>query len=111
MRALVDGGADVRVGSRGGNTALMVAAGLGQPQGPERLPESRLLDAVKIALELGADPNAVNDAGQTAAHGAAAAGFSTIVKFLGEHGADLTIKDKRGLTPLDPPGRRGRGNR
>jgi ankyrin repeat protein len=38
---------------------------------------------------------------QTALHGAAEKGFTTFVKFLAEHGADLQAKDANGRTPLD----------
>jgi ankyrin repeat protein len=106
MRVLVEGGADVRLGNKGGSTPLMVAAGLGQTQGPGSVSESRLLEAVKVAAELGADLNAVNDAGQTAVHGAASAGFNTIIQFLADSGAKLDVKDKRGQTPLASTDRR-----
>jgi ankyrin repeat protein len=106
MRALVEGGADLQLGNKAGTTPLMVAAGLGQTQGPGGVPESRLLDAVKVAVELGADLNAVNDTGQTAVHGAASAGFNTIIQVLADGGAKLDVKDKRGQTPLALTGRR-----
>jgi ankyrin repeat protein len=106
MRALVTGGADLELRNKAGSTPLMVAAGLGQTQGPGGVPESRLLDAVKVAVELGADLNAVNDVGQTAVHGAAAAGFNTIIQFLADSGATLDVKDKRGQTPLASTDRR-----
>jgi hypothetical protein len=38
---------------------------------------------------------------QTALHGAAQRGFTPFVKFLAEHGADLTLKDSGGRTALD----------
>ena len=38
---------------------------------------------------------------QTAIHGAAQRGFTEFVKFLAENGADLTLKDANGRTPLD----------
>jgi len=38
---------------------------------------------------------------QTALHGAAEHGFTSYVKFLAEHGADLQAKDASGRTPLD----------
>jgi ankyrin repeat protein len=100
MRALVTGGADLRMGNNGGITPLMVAAGMSQSRGPGSASESELLEAVKAAVELGADMNAVNEAGQTAVHGAAAAGFNSIIQFLADRGAKLDVKDKRGQTPL-----------
>jgi uncharacterized protein len=44
-------------------------------------------------------PNAVPD--QTALHGAAQRGYTAIVKFLVEHGADVQAKDAVGRTALD----------
>ena len=44
-------------------------------------------------------PAAIGD--QTALHGAAERGYTAVVKFLVEHGADLKAKDARGRTPLD----------
>jgi len=38
---------------------------------------------------------------RTALHGAAMKGFTSIVKFLGENGADLYAKDANGATALD----------
>jgi hypothetical protein len=38
---------------------------------------------------------------ETALHGAAERGYTPIVKFLAEHGADLQAKDAYGRTPLD----------
>ncbi len=38
---------------------------------------------------------------ETALHGAAARGFTSFVKFLAEHGADLEAKDANGRTALD----------
>lgn len=106
MRALVAGGADLRLGNKAGTTPLMVAAGLGRAQGPGGQPERRLLDAVKAAVELGADLDAVNDAGQTAMHGAAAQGFDSIIQFLADRGAKVNVKDTLGQTPLNAADRR-----
>jgi len=53
------------------------------------------------AVELGVDVNAADSQGRTAGHGAAMWGYTDVIKFLAQNGADLTIKDKRGLTPLD----------
>jgi hypothetical protein len=63
-------------------------------------PESRVLEAAAAALSLGSDANAVNPAGDTALHIASAQGYDTVVRLLAEHGADLNVRNKRGLTPL-----------
>jgi ankyrin repeat protein len=111
MRALAGGGADLKIAMRDGATPLMVAAGAGSGgnstrrgiaaiDGGEVAPESQVLDAVATALDLGADPNATNQAGDTAVHTAALQGFNTIVQLLADRGAQLSVKNKRGLTPL-----------
>jgi ankyrin repeat protein len=106
MRALAASGSDIELGTRDGTTPLMVAAGVGQPQGPGSVPERALLAAVEAAVALGAKANATNAAGQTAMHGAAGLGFNAILKVLAEHGANPAAKDRRGQTPLDVAMRR-----
>jgi ankyrin repeat protein len=68
MRLLAARGADPAITNRFGITPLMVAAGLdtweGETPGPHTgVPESERLEAVKLALELKADINAVADFG------------------------------------------------
>ena len=46
-------------------------------------------------------PSATAVPNQTALHGAAEHGFTSYVKFLAEHGADVKAKDASGRTPLD----------
>ncbi|HEY7169564.1 MAG TPA: ankyrin repeat domain-containing protein [Vicinamibacterales bacterium] len=106
MRALAANGSDIEQGNKDGTTPLMVAAGVGQPQGPGSVPERQLLEGVEAALALGAQVNATNGNGQTAMHGAAGLGFNSIVKVLAGHGANPALKDKRGQTPLDAAMRR-----
>jgi hypothetical protein len=62
--------------------------------------EDRALEAARLALDLGADVNAANDAGDTALHGAASKGYDAIVQLLADKGARLEVKNKRGRTPL-----------
>jgi ankyrin repeat protein len=85
-------------------TPLMVAAGAGRyrnnyPPFTEE-EENRALEAVSLALELGADVNAANAYGQTALHATAYLGAEKIVQFLMEQGARLNVMDKFGQTPL-----------
>ena len=63
-------------------------------------PESEVLRAVTAALDLGADVNAGNQAGDTALHAAAARGMNSVVQLLADKGAQLNARNKRGLTPL-----------
>jgi ankyrin repeat protein len=67
--------------------------------GPRR-DEDLALAATKVALQLGANVNAVNDQGNTALHGAAPKGFDSVIQLLGENGARPDVKNKRGQTPL-----------
>lgn len=68
MRVLAEGGADPLMTNRFGITPLMMAAGLdtweGETPGPYTgVPEAERLEAVKLAIELGNDINAVADFG------------------------------------------------
>ena len=117
MRALAAGGADPQAVMPDGTTALMLAAGNGEARARDaRRNETRrqicvcdwgvmedervVLEAVTIALSMGNDVNAVNKAGETALHGAASMRYDTVVEWLAKQGADLNVKNKRGLTPL-----------
>ena len=111
MRALAAGGADITLTMRDGTTALMLATGASSGNGSNRRgiavidggvvePESAVLATVAAALEIGADVNAANQAGDTALHAAAARGFDSVVQLLADKGAQLNAKNKRGLTPL-----------
>jgi ankyrin repeat protein len=102
IQALLDAGADHRITTDDGNTALMAAAGMGhrsyQPRLPrgERSPSAEA--AVKVLVEAGADVNAVNEADYTALHAATFRGWNEIVQYLVEHGADINARDYRGRT-------------
>jgi ankyrin repeat protein len=100
MRVLVAGGADPRQTAADKTTPLMVAAGLGRYLAESRVTEERALETVKLALELGGDINATNDAGNTALHGASSIKANTLVQFLVDHGAAINAVNKRGQTPL-----------
>ena len=109
MRILVEGRADIQATTVDGATAFMLAAGLGTE--PGHRDEEAAVEAAKLALDLGADVNAVvsND-GRTALHGAALLGWNRMIRFLAERGANLDAEDKYGQTPLtiamgDPEGR------
>ena len=54
-----------------------------------------------LCLERGADVNAVNDLGETAAHGAAQRGADKVLQFLFDRGARLDMKTTEGRTPFD----------
>lgn len=108
MRLLGKSGADSRLGVEGGATPLMAAArsactGSCEFQGAnlevDPVAAAAALDAVKVALELGADIDAANEDGQTAMHMAAFTGADGVVQFLADHGAAVDVQDARGETP------------
>jgi ankyrin repeat protein len=101
MRLLLEHGADPKIPTVQGTTALMAAAGINwvfyqtYDEGAKAL-----LEAVQLCYQLGMDVNAVNSMGLTALHGAANRGSDDIIRFLVERGAKLDVKDKEGRTPL-----------
>ena len=101
MRKLLDHGADPFLPTSNGTTPLMVAAGVGHAPGITRSAEAEALRAVRLLVELGADVNAVNEAGDTALHGAAwRERADSIVQFLVDRGARIDAKNYRDWTPL-----------
>lgn len=100
MRALVHAGADPRLTTTDGTTALMVAAGIGRVVAESRVSENDALAAATLALELGIDINAANDAGDTALHGAAFIRSNALVQLFVDRGAQINPLNKAGQTPL-----------
>ena len=105
MRLLAAGGADPLLGTEENLTPLMAAAGLtrwrtaGAPLTEED--ETKALEAVKVAVELGADVNATETrTGMTALFGPAFNGSNRIAQYLIEKGANINATDKAGQTPL-----------
>ena len=75
--------------------------GLSTDDGGGKLePQSRVLDAVQAAIDLGGDVNAINQAGNTALHSAAFLGYDPVVQRLVDRNAAVNVKNKRGQTPL-----------
>ena len=104
MRELAALGADPLAVNEDGTTPLMVAAGVGTyAPGEDPGTEAEVLEATRLALELGGDINAVDGNGETAVHGAAAKHAPSVVRFLVESGAEIAIwnqENKEGYTPL-----------
>ena len=90
MRLLIDAGADV-------NTRMVVE--------PRRVVSSDASARAAAAVGRGGRGSQVPSASavphQSALHGAAERGFTPLVKFLAEHGADMQAKDANGRTALD----------
>jgi uncharacterized protein len=101
MRALLEKGADPKLTTKDGSTALQFAAGVGYRDKNTKGSESDAIEALKVTVDLGLDLNQENSKGETALHGAAFRGADTIVQYLVDHGAKLNAKTKQGFTPLD----------
>jgi ankyrin repeat protein len=107
MTMLLEKGADPAIMLRNHTTALMIAAGLTWRDGGGAFPtrdrgtDEGAVEALELLLAHGADINAVNDAGDTAVHGAVQRGSEVLIRFRAAHGARLDVKNKQGRTPLD----------
>ena len=94
MKLLLARGADPKIATILGVTALQVAAGIGWVEGItyEWSPKATF-DAVKMLIDLGLDVNAQADTGRTALHGAAHKGRADVIQILADHGAKLDVRD------------------
>ncbi len=94
MKVLLAKGADPKIATTLGVTALHVAAGIGWVEGiTYEWSHQSTLDAVKVLLELGLDANAQADTGRTALHGAAHKGRADVIQVLADNGAKLDVRD------------------
>ena len=104
MKALVALGADPSLKNAEESTALMTAAGLGtRSPGEDAGTEEEVIEAMQVALDHGADINAVDVNGETAMHGAAYKNLPGAVKFLADKGARIDVwnrPNEHGWTPL-----------
>ena len=102
MRAVAAAGADVLVPMEDGTTPVMAAL---YSQGERIRPgtdtaEPRVRETVTLAIELGADVDAVDRAGDTALHIAAKKKSPSLVELLADSGAQFSLANHRGETPL-----------
>jgi len=94
MKLLLAHGADPQIATTLKVTALQVAAGIGWVEGiTYEWSDHDTLEAVRLLLELGLDPNAQADTGRTALHGASHKGRPAVVQLLVDHGARLDVRD------------------
>jgi ankyrin repeat protein len=101
MRLLAAHGANPALTNKMGTTPLMAASGVEMFNPNEDSgTNEEALEAVKVALELGADVNQANSAGDTPLHGAAWRAANGIIQLLVDRGARLDAKNKSGMTPL-----------
>jgi len=94
MKLLLDHGANPKIFTAHRVTPLAVAAGIGWVEGVtfEWSPQQNL-EAVRMCLNLGIDPNVKDDEGRTALHGAAHKGRTDVIQLLVDHGAKLDAHD------------------
>jgi ankyrin repeat protein len=95
MKLLLKHGADPKIPTDFGDTALSAAAGIGWVEGVtyEHSVKDNL-EAVKMLLDLGLDPNSANRDGRTPLMGAALKGRNDVVQLLVDHGARLDTRDR-----------------
>lgn len=102
MRLLLRYKADPNLATFNKTTPLMAAAGVNWVinQTWTEAPD-KLLEAVRLCVELGGDVNGANSMGLRAIHGAANRGSEDIIRFLVEKGARPDAKDNEGRTPFN----------
>jgi uncharacterized protein len=95
MKLLVAHGADPMIKTEYGDTALTAAAGIGWVEGVtyEHSTQENV-EAIKMLLDLGLDPNGANQDGRTPLMGAALKGRNAVVQLLVDRGAKLDQRDK-----------------
>jgi ankyrin repeat protein len=95
MKLLLAHGADPKIATDFGDTALTVAGGIGWVEGVtyERSAKENV-EAVRMLLDLGLDPNAANHDGRTAIMGAAHKGRNEVIQLLVDRGAKIDARDK-----------------
>jgi ankyrin repeat protein len=95
MMLLLQHGADPKIPTDFGDTALSAAAGIGWVEGVtyEHSVKDNL-ETVRMLLDLGLDPNSANRDGRTPLMGAALKGRNDVVQLLVDHGARLDTRDR-----------------
>jgi ankyrin repeat protein len=106
VKLLLEKGANPGQPLKGGSTPLMAAAGLGAPRGGDEEvtdagDRNDPVEVVKVLVDKGADVNAANELGMTAAHYAVQRGSDRIVEYLASKGARFDIKNKQGRSAAE----------
>ena len=104
MKLLLEYKADPKVVTAQGDNALTASAGIGWVDGVtyERSAKENL-EAVRMLLDLGLDPNSANQEGRTPLMGAALKGRTEVIQLLVDRGARLDTRD-RGSRDTHIPG-------
>jgi ankyrin repeat protein len=94
MKLLLSHGADPKLKTNLGDTALSAAGGIGWVEGVTyEWSKEENVEAIRMLLDLGLDPNTANGEGRTALMGAALKGRVEAIRLLVSRGADLNQKD------------------
>ena len=95
LKLLLEHKADPKIATNFGDTALTAAGGIGWVPGVtyERSAKENV-EAIRMLLDLGLDPNGANQDGRTALMGAAMKGRNDAVQLLVQRGADLAQRDR-----------------
>ncbi len=94
MKLMLAHGADPKIFTAHNVTPLAVAAGIGWVEGVTfEWSAKETLEAVKMCLDLGINPNVADDEGRTALHGAAHKGRPEVIQLLADRGAKLDVHD------------------
>jgi ankyrin repeat protein len=102
MRLLIAHGADPKIASTDGTTAIAAAAGVGWAGNFSTTAPNAFLPATRyLADEIGLDVNVANTAGYTALMGAAWRGDDELVTYLVSKQATLDARNKRGWSATD----------
>ena len=95
MKLLLDKGANPKIFTAHNVTPLAVASGIGWVEGVTfEWSRAETIEAVKLCISLGIDPNVQDDEGRTALHGAAHKGDPEVIQLLADAGAKLDVHDK-----------------
>jgi ankyrin repeat protein len=94
MKLLLSRGADPKINTTLNVSPLQVASGIGWVDGITfEWSRKQTLEAIKMLLELGLDPNLQADTGRVALHGAAHKGHAEAIEALYNAGAKLDVRD------------------
>jgi len=95
MKLLLEHGADPKIPTSFGDTALSAAAGIGWVEGvTHEWSTQQSAEAVKLLLDLGLNPNSANQDGRTPLMGAAHKGRTESIQLLVDRGAKMDTRDK-----------------
>jgi len=94
LKLLLERGADPKLATDAGDTALLTAAGIGWVEGVTyEWSKEQNYEAIKMLLDLGLDPNKANNGGRTPLMVAAMKGRNDVIQMLVDHGAKLEQRD------------------